>query len=135
MAILRSIPLLAFVVIVYNAMVYVTGPAVTAPVFALDLPSAASWTVTAGDLLVAVALLFVYFEILKATRTSVAAVIDHALSMAVFVVCLLEFVLLPRFATTTFFLITLMAFIDVIAGFTVSLQTARRDLTVGTLDR
>lgn len=135
MSILRSIPLLAFVVIVYNAMVYVTGPDIGATVTTIGLPSLAAWTLTAGDVLVAVALLFVYFEILKATRTSVAAVIDHVLSMAVFVACLLEFVLLPRFATTTFFLITLMAFIDVIAGFTVSLQTARRDLSVGNLER
>ncbi len=134
MAILRSIPLIAFVVVAYNLMVYVTGPAVDAAVVSFGLPSLATWTLAAGDLLVAVALVFLFFEILKATRTSTAAVVDHILSMTVFVACLLEFVLLPRMATSTFFLLTLMAFIDVIAGFTVSLHGARRDMTLERLD-
>jgi len=50
--------------------------------------------------------------------------------MAVFVAALLEFLLLKGFGTLTFFLITLMTFIDVIAGFTVTIQGARRDFGV-----
>ena len=48
--------------------------------------------------------------------------------MLVFVVALIEFIVLPGFATSAFFLITMMALVDVMAGFTVSIVTARRDI-------
>jgi hypothetical protein len=124
-------PLLALVVVAYNVIVFLTGPELTAPVLSQPLPSGAVWTLTVGDLLVATGLVLLYVEILKSTRATVASVIDHALSMAVFVVCLLELVLVARCGTDTFFLITLLTLFDVISGFTVSISTARRDIGVG----
>ena len=41
-----------------------------------------------------------------------------------------EFAVLKGFGTSTFFLITLMCLFDVVAGYTVSIVTARRDLAV-----
>jgi hypothetical protein len=83
--------------------------------------------VTVGELLIGIGLILLYGEILKATRISTAAVIDHVLSMAVFVLCLVLYILVPACGTGTFLLITLMTLIDVIAGFTVTISTARRD--------
>ncbi len=124
-------PLLALVVAAYNVIVFITGPELAAPLLNQTMPSGAVWTLTVGDLLVAIGLVLLYVEILKATRATVASVVDHALSMVVFVVCLLEFVLVPRCATGTFFLLTLVTLFDVISGFTVSISTARRDIGVG----
>lgn len=124
-------PLLALIVIAYNVIVFLTGPELSAPLLNQAMPSGAVWALTVGDLLVAIGLVFLYVEILKSTRATVASVVDHALSMAVFVVCLLEFVLVARCATGTFFLITLLTLFDVISGFTVSISTARRDIGVG----
>jgi hypothetical protein len=59
------------------------------------------------------------------------AIINHALSMGLFVLCLLLFLLLPSFATSTFFLIMVMVLLDVMAGFIVTILTARRDLDIG----
>lgn len=99
---------------------------------AVDPPSPQStWTLSIGDLLVAIGICVLYLEILKATRTSAAAVLDHALSIIVFVICLLEFLLIPQMGTASFFLITLMTFVDVIAGFTVTISAARRDVGLG----
>ena len=56
--------------------------------------------------------------------------INHGLSMVVFVAALIEFLALPRFATSTFFFITAMALFDVVAGFTISIVAAKRDLGV-----
>lgn len=124
---IRLIPLLLIVIIAYNVIVSFTQVSIDAAVFTITLPSNAAWTMTVGGLLVAIGLVLLYFEILKATRTSSAAVGDHVLSMIVFIICLLEFILLPRFATDTFFLIMAMTLIDVIAGFTVTISAARRD--------
>jgi hypothetical protein len=81
----------------------------------------------AGDLIILVGLLLLYVEIFKATRTSDASIFDHIASLLVFLVGLIEFLLLPRFAHGAFLALILMCLIDVIAGFTVSISSARRD--------
>jgi hypothetical protein len=58
--------------------------------------------------------------------------VDHALSMALFIICLLEFIIIARFGNSTFFIITLICLLDVVAGFTVTISTARRDFGIGT---
>jgi len=127
---LRVFPLLILVLAAYNAVVYFTKLTTESAVFAIALPSKDALAISLGGLLVALGLLLLYVEIVKATRTSTVAVVDHVLSMGVFVVALLELLLLKGFGTLTFFLITLMTFIDVIAGFTVTIQGARRDFGV-----
>lgn len=127
---LRVFPLLVLVLAAYNAIVFFTKLTTESAVFAIALPSKDALAVTLGGVLVVLGLLLLYIEIVKATRTSAVAVVDHVLSMAVFVVALLELLLLKGFGTLTFFLITLMTFIDVIAGFTVTIQGARRDFGV-----
>ena len=71
--------------------------------------------------------MLLYLEIFKATRTGHASIIDHVLSLLVFVVALVEFVIAPRFGHQAFLAIVLMMLIDVIAGFTVTISGARRD--------
>ena len=51
--------------------------------------------------------------------------------MIVFIVCLVEFLLVPAFATSVFFLITAMTLLDVLAGFIVTIITARKDFDFG----
>jgi hypothetical protein len=98
--------------------------------FGIPLPSGGTWRITLGDILLAIGLGLLFFEILKATRTGGATVIDHALSMMVFVACLILFLIWNRAATSTFFLLMLMAMIDVIAGFSVTIEAARRNYNV-----
>ena len=127
---LRVFPLLVLVLAAYNALVFFTQLTPSSALFAIALPSKDALGFTLGGLLLVFGLLLLYAEIVKATRTSAVAVVDHVLSMAVFIVALLELLLLKGFGTLTFFLITLMTFIDVIAGFTVTIQGARRDFGV-----
>ena len=65
---------------------------------------------------------------LKSTSTGASAIFNHALSMLVFIVCLVEFLLHPAFATTVFFLIMVMSLLDVLAGVIVTIVSARRDV-------
>jgi uncharacterized membrane protein len=98
--------------------------------FDTTLVSGATFAFTMGDLLIVLSLVLLYFEIFKATRTSSLSIVDHLLSMLLFVACLVEFIILPGFGTSVFLLLTLMCFIDVVAGFTVTISTARRDFAV-----
>ena len=97
----------------------------------VTLPSLGLWQIALGDILLAVGLGLLFFEIVKATRTGGASVVDHAFSMMVFVACLILFLIWDRAATSTFFLLMLMSMIDVIAGFSVTISAARRDYSVG----
>ena len=72
-----------------------------------------------------------FIELMKSTYTSSASLLDHGLSMLVFVACLIEFLVVPAAGTAVFFFITVAALIDVIAGYTIGIRVARRDLSIG----
>lgn len=127
-------PLLALPLIVYNLMAalgYWSSADWGAPLFSIAMVSGGTWPVSAADIFIAVSLLLLFGEILKSTRFGNASVVDHMLSTAVFVVCLVEFLLAGFAATSVFFILMLMALIDVIAGFTVSIRAAARDVQFG----
>lgn len=124
------VPFLAIVVIAYNVVVLLTGPSLATTVAGTRLPSGADWALSVGDLLILIGVGLLFLEILKASRAGRTSGLDHALSMGLFVVVLLEFLLVPACATGTFLIITALTLIDVIAGFTVSLSTARRDISI-----
>ncbi|RDE07590.1 hypothetical protein [Pelagibacterium lacus] len=127
-------PLLALPLVVYNLMAlfgYGTAADWAAPLFTITVVSGGIWLISAADLFVALSLVLLFGEILKSTRFGNASVVDHMLSTVVFVVCLVEFLLVPYAATSAFFILMLMALIDLIAGFTVSIRAAARDVQFG----
>jgi hypothetical protein len=127
---LSSVPLLAFVVIAYVAFA-AGGADFVLTRFTVAMPSGGAWQISLGDMMLAFSLFVLFFEVLKSTRTGGNSVVDHALSMIVFVVCLILFLVWPPAATSLFFLIILTCLVDVIAGFSVTIRSARRDYAVG----
>ena len=127
---LSSVPLLAFVVIAYVAFA-AGGADFTLTRFTVPMPSGAVWNISLGDIMLAFSLFVLFFEVLKSTRTGGNSVVDHALSMMVFVACLILFLVWPLAGTSLFFLIMLTTLVDVIAGFSVTIRSARRDYSVG----
>lgn len=89
------------------------------------------WVLTKGDALLLLSIAVLFMEILKSTSTGTATIMNHALSMIVFIVCLMLFLLHPNFATSVFFILTIMALLDVLAGVVVTIVSARRDFGVG----
>jgi hypothetical protein len=81
--------------------------------------------VSCADLLLAAALIVAFIELLKGIDDRRIAIANHALSIALFVLCLAAMLLAPAFATSTFFLITLMVLLDLVAGFIVTMGEAR----------
>jgi hypothetical protein len=132
-----AFPLLALPVIVYNLLVLTLDGGLRATtaqqdlggqMFAIHMASGAPWTVSLGDLILAGALVVLFVELLKSTTSQRIAIINHTLSMVLFIICLVEFLLFPAFATSTFFLLILMVLLDFLAGFIVTVISARRDI-------
>lgn len=134
MLMLVSFPLLVVPLIVYNLFAFGGGaePVIWGQeAFVLTMVSGAAWTMTYGDLIVTGALVLLFIEVLKATRTGASSIVDHLLSTLVFIAFLIEFLLVSEAATSTFFILMAMALFDVLAGFSVTISAARRDFGVG----
>ncbi|MDP2620884.1 MAG: hypothetical protein Q8P46_12040 [Hyphomicrobiales bacterium] len=127
---LLGIPLLVLPLIAYNVLTFVTEIVWSREVIGVNMVSGARWVLTVEDLFITVALLLLFVEILKATRTGFGSVFDHAMSTLVFIVCLVEFLVVPQAATSVYFLMTAIALIDVVAGYSVTIRAARRDFAV-----
>lgn len=133
---LRAIPLIIIPFILYNVVVLLGGNVIAdeilrKPLFSLPMMRGARWIFSAGDLIILITMIMLFIELLKSTYTSAVSLIDHGLSMLVFVACLVEFLLVPQAATSVFFFIMIACLIDVVAGYSIGIRTARRDLNIG----
>jgi hypothetical protein len=100
----------------------------------ITMMSGGTWIFTWGDLLLLIGMVVLFIEIVKATYTGTASMIDHGLSMVVFIAFLVEFLLVSQASSSTFFLLMMAALIDVIAGFTIGIRVAKRDIGFGAGD-
>ncbi|MGA7711167.1 MAG: hypothetical protein WCA81_04645 [Rhizomicrobium sp.] len=135
---LRLFPLLIIPVIIYNLFALgggvIAGHAVQSlgtASFTLTMFSGDKWNISFFDFLLLLTLALLFIEVVKATHTTSAELINHGLSMLTFVICLIEFITLKGFATTTFFFIMLMSLFDTVAGYTISIVAAEHDLGLG----
>lgn len=125
---LLAVPLLAYNVILISGDSIANNPGVLyIPLMANDEKMA----LKLGDILVMLGVVLLYFEILKATRASRSTIIDHALSLVVFIVFLVEYIVVAGAGTSTFMILALISLLDVIAGFTITISTSRRDISFG----
>jgi hypothetical protein len=134
---MSAFPLILIVVILYNLVFFggaVAGhhemQALLDQSFALKMFSGDVWRITVSDLFVLGSLLMLFIEVVRAARASSREVLNHAFAMLTFCIALVEFIVLKGFSTSAFFLITAMCMFDVVAGYTISIVSARRDLAV-----
>jgi hypothetical protein len=129
-------PLLLVPFAIYNIIAFLMpGVSWTATLTTVHMVSGADWTMSAGDLLIVLAILLLFGEMMKATRIGVRTVVDHGLSLILFLAVLVEFLLVKQAAAAAFFLLLVISFVDVIGGFAVTLRSAQRDLTVEGVER
>ena len=126
-------PLLIIPFIVYNviAFLFLGGNPAGWDINILNIAmvSGTPWAVSVGDLVVLGSLILLFFELLKSTRIGTVSILEHMLSMIVFVLYLVEFLLVGAAASSTFFILMVMSIIDVVAGFTMSITSATRDMS------
>ena len=127
---MNTVPLFLFVIGAYNALVFTMPGALDQQIYEIILMSGSNWVLTGNELLLIGCLTVLYIEILKATFATRATVLDHVLSTLVFIGAMLEFLMVPEAGNSTFLTITVMCLFDVIAGFTVTIAAARRDLNL-----
>lgn len=124
-------PLLLVPFAIYNMIAFLTpGVSWTSPVAAVPLISGQDWVPTWADILLAFTVFLLLVEIVKSTRIGARSVMDHMLALALFIVMLAEFLLVPRAATSTFFLLTAIALVDVLSGFIVGTRRAPRRIEI-----
>jgi hypothetical protein len=110
-------PLLLIPLAVYNIIVFLmTGVSFSETLLTLPLPSGAGWPVTLSDILLTLGVFLLLLEVIKGARPGSKFLIDHLLSLIVSGCAAAEFLLWPRFASSTFFLLTLLAIVDFLSG-------------------
>ena len=127
MGALAKFPLLAIPAILLNVLMFVGYPT-SSPLAEINLPSNASLVFGWYEVILVIGLFALYLEVLKSTATGTGSVVDHALSLALFVILLLEMLLAPIGGDPAFLLLVLLCLFDVVAAFTVSIAVARRDV-------
>jgi hypothetical protein len=128
---LLGFPLLVVPFAIYNMIAFLLpGIGWSEQMAKIHMMSGADWTFTPGELLVAVGIIVLFFEMLKSTRLTTRTIIDHGLSTVVFIAMIVEFLLVKQAASGTFFLLLVISFVDVVGGFTITIRTAQRDISV-----
>jgi hypothetical protein len=126
-----GVPLLIFPFAIYNILVFLMpGFSWSNELWHFRMMSGGEWGITPGDLMIAGAIVILLIEMLKAAQMSRRTIIDHLLSMILFVGMLIEFLMVRQVASTTFFLLLVISFVDVAGGFAVSVRAAQRDISV-----
>jgi hypothetical protein len=124
-------PLLLVPFAIYNMLAFLTpGVSWTAPVTTVHMMSGQDWVLTWEDLLIAFSILLLWIEIIKSTRMGMRTIMDHILAMGLFVAMLVEFLLVQLAGTSTFFLLMMIALVDVLAGFIIGIRSAQRQVEV-----
>ena len=110
-------PLLLIPLAIYNIIVFLMpGVSLAEPLVKLTLMSGAEWPVTLSDMLLALGIVLLLLEVIKGARPGAKFLTDHLLSLIVFGGAAAEFLLWPRFGTSTYFLLALLALVDFLSG-------------------
>jgi hypothetical protein len=127
--ILRWFPFTVIPLIVVNILFLLSGVSLTGELFHVTMFSGAPWSVSAGDLMVLLGLASLFVEMLRSTMVTEGAMANHMTSVVVLLVYVIEFFLVTKAANSTFFLLSTISLIDVLAGFSITTKVASRDVT------
>jgi len=127
---LRAFPFTIVTFVIYNAVIIFSDASVWADVlFEMELFSGVEWAFTWGDLMVIGGLVILLAEVLRATTIEKKAITNHIVSVVVLLIYVVEFVVVGEAGTSTFFILTVIALIDVLAGVVVTIRLATRDFS------
>lgn len=133
---LTAIPLTVLSLIVYIVLGYGLGGAPWHnEIVDFKMMSGAGWSLEIGDLVIVFGLLMLFFETLRSARPARGSTIaNHIISTIVLIVYIVAFIVWDMASTSLFFILTVIALFDVVAGFTITIRTAQRDIAFGQAD-
>jgi hypothetical protein len=118
-------PLLLIPLAIYNIIVFLMpGVSLTETLVTIPLTSGAGWALTLSDVLVTLGILMLLLEVIKGARPGAKYLTDHLLSFIVLGGAIAEFLLLPRFANSTYFLLALTAMTEFFSGLALHVKRA-----------
>jgi len=127
-------PLLLIPIAIYNIIAFLMpGVSFTDTLVKARLISGAEWTVAFGDSLVGLGVLMLLLEVVKGARPGAKYLTDHILSLLVFGAAAGEFLMWPKFANSTYFLLTLLALADFLSGITLRAHRSARVAAAATV--
>src|SRR5476651_380022 len=90
-------PLLLVPFAIYNIIAFLMpGVSWTGPLTTVHMISGGDWSMSAGDMLIALSILLLFGEMMKSTRIGIRTVVDHGLSLILFLAFMVEFLLVNR---------------------------------------
>jgi hypothetical protein len=129
-SLVSTIPLTVLPLIAFNVVAFIFGYDVwSREVFGLTMISGQRWAFVIGDLMIVFGLGCLFFEVLRSTSSGARIITNHILSTVVLIVFLIEFIVVQRAAHSVFFILMSMAVFDVMAGFTITIKAAQRDVS------
>ena len=133
--ILAGIPLLVIPFLIYNAAAFTADVQWALPIVSVHMVSGGVWDMSLGDMLIAFSILILFVELIKSTRVGMRTIVVHMLSAVLFAIMLIEFLLVKQAATATFFILLIISFVEMLAGFTISVRTAQRNIEIDNPDK
>lgn len=124
---MRIIPLFLFILGLYNLLA-MFGVQMEGHLFQIQLFSGELWGPSSGDILMMLGIFTLYIELMKSTSSDATTIIEHTLSIFVFIAFLIEFIVMKSAATSAFVMLMLMSLLDIVAGFSITVTSARRDM-------
>ena len=125
----RAIPLFIIIWVLYHlVIIWGSSTVLSDELLQILLVSGVIWKITVSDLLLISGLIVLYLEILQATLAGISSVLNHTFSTLVCIVFIVEFLAVRNCSNSTFFLLSFMSLIDVLAGFTITIAASRRDI-------
>lgn len=131
---LKVMPSLVFTLIGYHILVFLQQKEVLMafePAVAFGLMSGATLAFSPIDFVLILGIVCLFFEVIKSAIVKQHTIIEHSFSMILFVGFLIDFLFVKESGTFQFLLLTLMCLLDVMAGFSITILSARRDISVG----
>ena len=113
---LVGFPLLIIPFAFFNMAVFLLNMPFTETVFSIPLQRDRAMPVDLGDLIVAIGILLLWIELVKAVRPGGKSMIEHVISFLLFAGMAAELVFVPEAESPTLLLLAVLGFVDFMAG-------------------
>ena len=130
-----KIPTTVFGFVVYNLFAVITllfgwdaYEFLRSVFISVPLPSGAIWRMANGDIFICIVMVSIFLEIVRQASGEITKPQTHMMSLAVFVVSLVEFLLVKAFGNSFFFIFLLASFVDFVVTWMSTMIRARRDI-------
>lgn len=130
MGLLKMFPLLLVPALLYTMIALPAGQnvaeAFASSAFEAPLASGQVWRMSWGHIVLTLATITLFFEVLKSSSPSKAQLVDNGLSVVVFIAFFMLFLLVPAYGSGEFFVLLMMALLDFLAGSVIATRVSQR---------